>query len=721
MTDRPQEVADLLGHVASALPGGGEDRPGQLAMAQEVDRAIAEHRHLVVQAGTGTGKSLGYLVPVLRSGITAVIATATKALQDQLATNDLPFLTAQLGHERPFSFAVLKGRSNYVCRQKVAEMTSPLVATADDDIIEEPVIAVAATLFPDELDSGNGDGGAGARHNRPSPPRETGREARLLPDPDGLGGQAQRIIAWSDTVQSGDRAELDFEPHPRVWAMLSVNARECPGAFRCPSGGNCFAEKARDRAAAADVVVVNTHLYATHVKSGGTVLPDHQVVVFDEAHAVEDIMTAGLGVELAAGRFRALAQSARGLLPADEGGLVDGLVETADHLDAVLQPLGGHRVLGPDEPDEGRGARHAPDMAGASEELRHLLGLARGRIAAVIGALVRAGAGDGGATDSADGPAANGPGSAGARAMLAAGHIADDLDVVIHVDDDQVAWVEASGPSGRVRTLRVAPIDVGPVLARDLWPEVTAVLTSATVPPLLETQLGLPAAQTDRVDVGSPFPFERNALLYCAARLPDPRRAGAEAAQHAELAELVRAAGGRTLALFTSWRAMQAAADALGPVLPYRVMTQNELPKLRLIEAFSADESTCLFATMSFWQGVDVPGPTLSLVVMDKLPFARPDDPLIGARRRRAGDDAFRLVDVPRAATLLAQGAGRLIRSTTDTGVVAVLDPRLATSGYGATLRRSLPPMRFTTRRDEVVAFLEAIAAARGAAQQSAQ
>ncbi len=679
-------------------------------MAQEVDRAIAEHRHLVVQAGTGTGKSLGYLVPVLRSGVTAVIATATKALQDQLATNDLPFLAAQLGPQRPFSFAVLKGRSNYVCRQKVAEMTSPEVASPDGDI-EEPAMAVAATLFPDESDDMSGDGRGTARDIRRDTRRDPGHNTRRLPDPDGLAGQAQRIIAWSDTVQSGDRAELDFEPHARVWAMLSVNARECPGAYRCPSGGNCFAEKARDRAAAADVVVVNTHLYATHVKSGGTVLPDHRVVVFDEAHAVEDIMTAGLGVELAAGRFRGLAQSARGLLPADEGGLIDGLVETADHLDAVLQPLGGQRVLGPEEPAGGRGAS---DVAAASDELRQLLGLARGRIAAVIGALVRVGAADGGGTESEGG---SGPGSAGARAMLAAGHVADDLDVVIHVDDDQVAWVEASGPSGRVRTLRVAPIDVGPVLARDLWPEVTAVLTSATVPPLLESQLGLPAAETDRVDVGSPFPFERNALLYSAASLPDPRRAGAEAAQHAELAELVRAAGGRTLALFTSWRAMQAAADALSPVLPYRVLTQNELPKLRLLEAFSVDESTCLFATMSFWQGVDVPGPTLSLVVMDKLPFARPDDPLIGARRRRAGDDAFRLVDVPRAATLLAQGAGRLIRSATDTGVVAVLDPRLATSGYGATLRRSLPPMRFTTRQGEVIAFLEAIAAARGDGQ----
>jgi ATP-dependent DNA helicase DinG len=210
--------------------------------------------------------------------------------------------------------------------------------------------------------------------------------------------------------------------------------------------------------------------------------------------------------------------------------------------------------------------------------------------------------------------------------------------------------------------------------------------------------------------VGSPFPFETCALLYCAKHLPDPRRPGAREALHAELGSLIAAAGGRTLALFTSWRAMHDAADALRPTLPFEVLAQGDKPKAKLLDAFSSDHAACLFATMSFWQGVDVPGPTLSLVTLDRLPFSRPDDPLLQARRDRAGAAAFRNVDLPRAATLLAQGAGRLIRSSTDNGVVAVLDSRLATANYRNDLLAGLPPMRRTVNHDEVVAFLEDIA-----------
>lgn len=685
----PSDTAETLASVAAALPGGGEDRPGQTAMAEAVERAISTGRNLVVQAGTGTGKSLAYLVPALRSGRTVVVATATKALQDQLATKDLPFLADKLGDRRAFSFAVLKGRSNYVCRQRVDEMSGGLVSLEADPVLatDEAAGEVGEVRDREAAD----DQGVPAIDDSVSH--------------GGMASQARRIIGWSATATSGDRADLDFEPHSRVWAMLSVSARECPGAFRCPSGGRCFAERARDRAAEADVVVVNTHLYATHVKSEGTVLPDHEVLILDEAHAVEDIMAAALGIELAAGRFRALAQSARSLVGADDGPLVDALLEAADALDVALKPRLGRRVLG-GTPVAGAvtavpGA--APAAPAATDEVGRLLALARGRVVALTGALRRAGnnTGDGGDPD-AD--------ARGARAIVAAGHLIEDLDVVARLDDGQVAWVEASGQGGRSPTLRVAPVDVGPVLAERLWPDVTAVLTSATVPPLLETRLGLPRSETDRLDVGSPFPFERNALLYCAAHLPDPRRAEAATAIHDELGDLIRAAGGRTLALFTSRRAMQAATDALRPVLPYRVMAQDDLPKPRLLEVFAAEESACLFATMSFWQGVDVPGSTLSLVALDRLPFARPDDPLLDARRQRAGDNAFRLVDLPRAATLLAQGAGRLIRSSTDTGVVAVLDPRLVTAGYGRTLRSALPPMRLTTRKADALEFLRAIA-----------
>ena len=273
-------------------------------------------------------------------------------------------------------------------------------------------------------------------------------------------------------------------------------------------------------------------------------------------------------------------------------------------------------------------------------------------------------------------------------------------------DSNQVAWVEQT-TTGRAtsRCLRLAPIEVAPVLAAALWPTVTAVLTSATVPPLLEERLGLPA-ETDRLDVGSPFPYREHALLYVPTHLPDRRSPAAQAAIHEEMEQLMRAAGGRTLALFTSWRAMQEATTALRPRLPFPILAQGELTKGRLVRQFEADEATCLFATLSFWQGVDIPGRTLSLVVLDRLPFPRPDDPLLQARRERAGPRAFATVDVPRAATLLAQGAGRLIRSWSDRGVVAVLDPRLATASYRRQLLAAAPPMRRSVTRAEALAAL---------------
>jgi ATP-dependent DNA helicase DinG len=668
------DIAQVLATVTGSLPGGGEERPGQLAMAEAVGRAIDQQRHLVVGAGTGTGKSLAYLVPAVLSGRSVVVATATRALQDQLATKDLPLVAEALKARRTVQFAVLKGRSNYLCRQRAAE-----VGGAEDSGISGMV------LFEDEGDATMGAG------TRPAPETiDLGR----------LGGQLRRLIAWAETSPTGDRAELDFEPNPRAWSALSVSARECPGAFRCPSGSICFAEKARERAAAADVVVVNTHLYATHVASDGAVLPEHDIVVLDEAHAVEDVMTAALGVEITPGRLRAVAQSTRGLIGDDDGRVADGVAEVADRLDALLSPLVGRRVLthGSDDP--------TPE----SQELAAVLELAGGRLGALNGALRRA------ATDS---PGAEGSGAPGAgddegarrnRALLAVGHLGEELSRVIGLGDEQVAWVEASGPSGRTPTLRVAPIDVGPMLAQRLWPNVTAVLTSATVPPRLEERLGLPVRATDHLEVGSPFPFQTCALLYCAKHLPDPRRPGAREALHEELGSLISAAGGRTLALFTSWRAMHEAADALRLTLPYEVLAQGDKPKAKLLDAFSTDHAACLFATMSFWQGVDVPGPTLSLVTLDRLPFSRPDDPLLQARRDRAGSAAFRSVDLPRAATLLAQGAGRLIRASTDHGVVAVLDSRLATANYRHDLLASMPPMRRTVDHDEVVAFLQAIA-----------
>ncbi|MGQ0522010.1 MAG: ATP-dependent DNA helicase [Actinomycetota bacterium] len=617
------EVTAALARVRSALPAG-EERPGQVDMATAVARAIAEERHLVVQAGTGTGKSLGYLVPAILSGRRVVVATATKALQDQLAGKDLPFLARHLGVA--FDFAVLKGRSNYLCRQRADE-----VAGEGED-----------QLTLDDLDDDVGE----------------------------LGREVVRLVDWARTSPTGDRADLDFEPRPMAWNAVSVSARECPGAARCPRGETCFAEAARRRAEGAGVVVVNTHLYGAHLASGGHVLPEHDVVVFDEAHALEDVAADSLGLELGSGRVRAVVRSARPLVAGDDAAAVDDLDAAAVRLEEACRPWRDRRV----PPDLGT------DLASA-------VALTAERVARVTAA-VRKGEGDT---------------ARKSRTLQAAGHLAGDLAVAASAPAGHVAWVEGrtGGP-----VLRVVPVDVGSLLADRLWGGVTAVLTSATVPPHLARRLGIEAGRCDEMDVGSPFPHERNGLLYCAAHLPDPRRPDHQAALHDELEALVRAAGGRTLGLFTSWRAMTAAVEALRPRLPWKVLAQGDLPKPALIEAFASDEQACLFATMGNWQGIDVPGPSLSLVTIDRLPFPRPDEPLMQARREQAGPRAFSLIDLPRTATLLAQGAGRLIRTATDRGVVAVLDPRLATAGYRWDLVRALPPMRRTRHRADVEAFL---------------
>ena len=313
----PDEVTTTLQRVASELPGGGESRPGQVEMAEAVAAAVVGRRNLVVQAGTGTGKSLAYLVPAALSGERIVVATATKALQDQLADKDLPLVAAAT--DNGLRFAVLKGRSNYVCRQRVSEIGGPGAQLA---------------LTPGSADPPDADDSL-------TPTADVGSA-----DPTTLADQVRSLVRWADDTTTGDRAELPFEPHFRAWAMVSTTARECPGAFRCPSGRDCFAEDARARAAEADVIVVNTHLYGAHLASGGAVLPEHQVVVFDEAHEVEDVMTDSLGLEVGPGRFRALAVAARPVLGDDDGAsrAVEGVADLADVLHRVLRPWSGRRV-----------------------------------------------------------------------------------------------------------------------------------------------------------------------------------------------------------------------------------------------------------------------------------------------------------------------------------------------------------------------------------------
>jgi ATP-dependent DNA helicase DinG len=618
------DVAAGLARAVAALPGGSEARAGQVDMAVAVADAVASGRHLVVRAGTGTGKSLAYLVPVLLAGQPVVVATATKALQDQLAGKDLPFLAEHLG--RSFDVAVLKGRANYLCRQRVQEVTA-----ADGG-----QLALDVDLLPSARD------------------------------------EVRRLTAWAATTETGDQAELDWSPSTPAWRAVSVTAEECPGASRCPFGDTCFAEEARRRAAEADVVVVNTHLYGMHVASGGTLLPEHDVVVFDEAHQLEDIISDTSGFAVGAGRFTALARTV-GRVVADDA-LVGRLAAAGDDLASVLGDHHGRRLAAP--------------LPG---DVVEAVTTARLRVSDALTAL------KGIDTDVVD---AN---QRKIRAQKAAGSLATDLDLALSLPSTSVAWV--GGPAGDPR-LEVAPIDVGPLLRDRVWEEHTAVLTSATIPMNLPARVGLPDDGFESLDVGSPFDYEAHAVLYCALHLPDPRRPGFEPAMHDELAALITAAGGRTLALFTSWRAMTAAAEALASRLPYRLLTQSDLPKPALLRTFAQDESSCLLATVGLFQGVDIPGATLSLVTIDRLPFPRPDDPLLDARRERAGAAAFREVDLPRAATLLAQAAGRLIRTASDRGVVAVFDPRLGKAGYRWDIVNALPPMRRTRHRAEVEAFL---------------
>jgi ATP-dependent DNA helicase DinG len=652
-------VIAALSRVAVALPGGGERRTGQQSMALAVADAIHDDTHLVVQAGTGTGKSLGYLVPAILSGKRVVVATATKALQDQLCNKDLPFLDQHLGF--PFSFALLKGRSNYYCIQRAQELKEQL--------------------------SGGGqlrlDGSASAA-------------------PGAVMDEIIKLALWAADSSSGDRAELDFEPTSTAWGAVSVSAAECPGASKCPVGDKCFAERARQKAATADVVVVNMHLYGQHIRSGGFVLPEHDVLVLDEAHELEDVVSDSLGVELSSGRFTQLAGRFR---------VVVSDIDTRADL-AALAPL----LDGALQPHVGQPLRPGPS---ADPELRRVLNLAAGRVRQAI-EIARSAVPKDAPSDTT---------AKLTRALQAATSLADEIDQALELgakpvprlgtppadiveapdapdtaNDARLAWVEA--PAGmRGPVLRISPIEVGPILAATLWSHTTSILTSATIPPKLSARLALPANKTIEVDVGSPFEFPRQGLLYCARHLPDPRQPKYEAAMIEELRELITLAGGRTMALFTSWRSMKAAAEACSD-LPIPIYVQGEHPKPQLVARFAAEETSCLFATMGFWQGIDVPGRTCSMVVIDKLPFSRPDDPLLTARRERLGPAAFALIDLPRAATLLAQGVGRLIRTSEDRGVVAVLDPRLSTAKYAHDLVRALPPLRRTRHRADVGAFL---------------
>ena len=705
------DVADLLAAAVSGI--GGAERPGQVTMAEAVRQAIETGEHLAVQAGTGTGKSLAYLVPAVRhaltTGNTVVVATATIALQRQLIDRDLPRLSTALASllGREPSFAILKGRRNYLCLHRQR-----------GGVAEDPQDA----LF-DPADTG------------PTSP---------------LGRQVKRLHEWAEETTTGDRDELVPGVPEAAWRQVSVSAQECIGAQRCPFGSRCFAERARDAAAHADIVVTNHALLAIDATSDIDVLPEHDVVVVDEAHDLVDRVTSattgelsGPAVDTAARRAGRLTESA-----ATEGAasaVADRLRQSAA---ALAIDLG-------DAP-EGRMDALSGTLAATLTSVQDAAG--------ACAEAVRASA----ASEEEDPQR-----MATARMTLAsldelqrtASRILDAFGEQI-TERREVVWLDRPlDDTRRPPTLRVAPLEVGRVLRSRLFGERTVALTSATLalggsfaPLAIQWGLAVPTRGDDPpeppalggpippgpptggnhpprrpplggtsppktseplawkgIDVGSPFDHPRSGILYVARHLPPPGRDQMPEAYLSELEELIDAAGGRTLGLFSSMRAAKQAAGALRDRISQPLLCQGDDVTAQLVRQFAEDEPTCLFGTLSLWQGVDVPGNSLQLVVIDRIPFPRPDDPLASARQRAVaarGGNGFMTVAASQAALLLAQGAGRLLRTMTDRGVVAVLDPRLVTARYGDFLRASLPPFWTTTDPALVRAALRRLAAA---------
>jgi ATP-dependent DNA helicase DinG len=650
-------IQELLATAVSAI--GGTERSGQSVMAQAVWDAVADGTHLAVQAGTGTGKSLAYLVPALQLAADkrgpVVVSTATIALQRQLVDRDLPRLAEALREPlgRAPEFAILKGRNNYLCLNKLRNGPED----EQDSLFEAPSSQ--------------------------------------------MGAHVKRLHAWAASTTSGDRDELVPGVPDQAWRQVAVTSRECLGPGRCPFGVQCFSERARRLAAEADVVVTNHALLAIDTLGEGGILPEHRIVIIDEAHELVDRVTSVAAGELSAYAID-FAVRRTGRL-ADDGDIAR-LSEAGNALTPLLATLPGGRM---DRLDQGLAATLA-----ALRDAALACGVQVRKIAAMK-------------EDDAD-PAEV---TAAQTALVSLEEISVVAERMITAFDqpiaerDEVVWLERpedwAAESSRPPSLHVAPLEVGEVLAEHLFADKTVVLTSATLTlggsfTPLARQWGLDAAaigsEWTGIDVGSPFAHGRSGILYVAKHLPLPSRDGLPPEYMDELWELIKAAGGRTLGLFSSMRAAKAAAAAMRESLPYPVLCQGDDSTMQLVKEFTADEPTCLFGTLSLWQGVDVPGPSLRLVVIDRIPFPRPDDPLASARTRAAdarGGSGFMEVSANHAALLLAQGAGRLLRSMDDRGVVAILDPRLVTKRYGDYLRASLPPFWQTTDPAVVRAALQ--------------
>lgn len=651
-------LPELLHAAVTAV--GGTERPGQAAMAEAVAEAVDDNSHLLVQAGTGTGKSLGYLVPALAHGERVVVATATLALQRQLVERDLPRTVDALHpllRRRP-QFAMLKGRSNYLCLHRLHEGV------------------------PQEEEEGLFD-----QFEAAAPSSKLGQDLLRLRD-------------WSDETESGDRDDLTPGVSDRAWAQVSVSSRECLGASKCAYGAECFAEMARERAKLADVVVTNHALLAIDAIEGAPVLPQHEVLIVDEAHELVSRVTGVATGELTPGQVnRAVRRAAK---------LVNE--KAADALQTASE--GFERVMELALP--GR-------LEEVPEDLGYALLALRDAARTVISAL-----------GSTRDKSVQDEDAVRKQALASVETIHGVAERITQGSEYDVVWYERHDRFGA--SVRVAPLSVSGLLREKLFADRSVVLTSATLKlggdfNGVGASLGLAPEGTagddipqwKGLDVGSPFDYPRQGILYVARHLATPGRESSRTDMLDELAELVEAAGGRTLGLFSSMRAAQAAAEELRGRLDKPILLQGEETLGELIKNFAADPETCLFGTLSLWQGVDVPGASCQLVIMDRIPFPRPDDPLMSARQKaveEAGGNGFMAVAATHAALLMAQGAGRLVRATGDKGVVAVLDPRLANARYGSYLRASLPDFWYTTDRNQARRSLAAIDAAAKADEQ---
>lgn len=641
------ELATLMEAAVAAV--GGARREGQHLMAEAVGTAMSGGRHLLVQAGTGTGKSLAYLVPAIHHAVTSgrpvVVSTATIALQTQIVRKDLPRLVEALAPHLPRTptFALLKGRANYLCRHKI-----------DGG-------------YPMDLDPGALFTEASA-----DPTRGGGER---------LGDQVRRLREWAEETDSGDRDSLTDAVSDRAWRQVSVTGAQCLGST-CPMVDACFAERSRAIAREVDIIVTNHALLAIDAFDSHGIIPEHDVVVFDEAHDLTSRVTGAVTEILNPGQIRGTVRDLRSL-----GVAATALDDAGEELREALAAVPDGRVIGP-----------LPErLADAVAQVR-----------------IEARTAHSDAKDAGDDQTI---GTAGSRKAVRS-NLQEIIDVCERLEapaEDDVVSVSHSPVTGR-SSVQVAPLSVAGAMRGAILEHRTAVLTSATLalggrfePPAGEVGLArrdrmspqeLPAGE-DRgawagLDVGSPFDYRRQGILYTASHLPAPGREGPALAMLDHLTELIEASRGGALCLFSSRRGAELAAEHVRARLDLTISVQGEDSMANLVRIFREDEDASLFGTLTLWQGVDVPGPACRLVTIDRIPFPRPDDPLMSARQERIaqrGGNGFMAIAAQHAALLLAQGAGRLIRSLDDRGMVAVLDARLATARYGGFLREAMPPL----------------------------